>query len=268
MQKIIVFFDIDGTLIRPDQTPNDKRLPQLVKELSKRGFLFGLNSNRSLEDALPIYKQFCLNGPLVLENGVYSIRGGRRTFLIKNPERIQRRFVEALLRAFIGQRGLTAAVAVTDSVRVLTSPKTSRIPLLFLANGYRKYTGSIHVLRYGVRDRALAKKLASFLRGVFRSRKLDFVVECPRAFGNVTFYPAGAGKGLALRRLRQRYPGYRVYMVGDDVGDLMMLRHADAFFAVDNAAPQAKRKARYVARGTYTKGVVEVLNYLAKQIPS
>jgi len=264
MTKTLIFLDIDGTLIKPDQTINDRRLPSSIRRLSKRGFLFGLNSNRSLEDVLPIYRRFHLNGPIVLENGTYFIFRKKKVFLIKNQKHITPRFVEGLLRSFVKQNKLDAVISVNDSVKVLASSTTNTTPLLFLANKYRKFTGSIHILRYGKRDRVLAQKLVSFIKRKFRRDKLDFTVTRTETFGNVIFYPKQSSKGLALQRLKKYYRNYHFYMIGDELSDFKAIHPIGSFFTVGNAAPKVKKVAQYIAKDTYTKGVVETLSYLGK----
>jgi hydroxymethylpyrimidine pyrophosphatase-like HAD family hydrolase len=80
----------------------------------------------------------------------------------------------------------------------------------------------------------------------------------------VVFYPEGASKGKAVGRLRKYYPGYRICMIGDDVGDLETLKYVDGFFAVGNAQKKVKNRSDYVAKGRYAKGVSEILRLLTK----
>ncbi len=262
--KKLVFLDIDGTLIRSDQTSNDPKLPSNIRTLSEKGFLFGLNSNRSLEDVLPIYRRFRLNGPVILENGVYFVQGKKRIYLLSNPPRSGHRFITSLLKRFVAENQIPASVKVTDSVTLLRSRKFSNFPILILANKYRRHTGSIHLMRYGKRDKKLADKLALFLRRNFNARKLPLTVECSEASGNVIFYPKNASKGKAIKKIRKYYLGYSIFMIGDDIGDLKTLEYVDKFFAVGNAQTEVKRHADYVSMSHYAKGVSEILSLLAK----
>ena len=86
-KRILIFLDIDGTLITPAQKTNSNSLPRLIRELGKQGILFGLNSNRSIEDLQPLYRKFFLNGPIIAENGVYFIPAPKKKkhFLIPRP---------------------------------------------------------------------------------------------------------------------------------------------------------------------------------------
>jgi hydroxymethylpyrimidine pyrophosphatase-like HAD family hydrolase len=241
---------------------NDKRLPSLINHLSKDGFLFGLNSNRSLEDVSPIYKKFNLNGPIILENGVYFIFKRKKIFLLAKPKIITPRFIEGILVAFIKKENLNATIKIHDSVKALTSSITAATPLLFLVNKYRKFTGSIHILRYGKRDRILAQKLTEFIGKEFRQSKLDFTVTCPETFGNVIFYPKKSSKRMALQKIKAYYPRYHFYMIGDEMNDFKAIHKIGTFLTTGNATPRVKTMAFYVAKNTYTKGLVEILNRL------
>ena len=90
-KKLLLFLDIDGTLIMENQKPNYYHLPQLIRKISKF-YLCGLNSNRSFHDIKNIYKYFGLNGPIILENGVYFKKNlsSKKFLLIKNPVKVKR----------------------------------------------------------------------------------------------------------------------------------------------------------------------------------
>lgn len=263
MKKILVFLDIDGTLIKPDQRPNTKKLPNLIQELSEREVLFGLNSNRSLEDITPIYQQFALNGPIILENGVYFLKSlnSQRIFLTKDPLLIRKISVQAV-KSFIKRENLSCEFHHTDTVKIIKSKRLKSIPLGIFVNGFRKYTGSVHIFRYGERDFKLAKKLCSFLRKYFTDRDLNLAVEVPKTFGNVIFWPRDASKGKALRKIKKFYPEYDFFMIGDDLADLETRKEIESFFAVANAQNEVKKAAHFTASEPYTKGVIEILNYI------
>lgn len=267
MKKILVFLDIDGTLIKPNQQPNTRKLPSVIQRLTRKDVLFGLNSNRSLEDIIPIYRRFGLNGPIILENGVYFLRSleSRKTFLIRKP-RLLRRVSAQAIRNFIRERSLECQFRHTDTVKIIRSKKLKTIPLGIFLNGFRKYTGSVHIYRYGKRDTRMAKSLCVFLRKYFAKKGLDLLVESPKAFGNVVFWPRKASKSRALRKIRRFYRGYDFFMIGDDLADLETRREIQGFFAVNNAQSEVKKAAGYTARESYTKGVVEILNHIEQKL--
>lgn len=155
-RNVLIFLDIDGTLIQENQKPNTTRLPRVIKELSRKGFLFGLNSNRSIEDVLPIYTQFGLNGPLVLENGIYFKKSPQKKnfFIIPKPARVHADLLRTV-RQFAREHELAMTVVNADTVAAI--PRSARTKgVVIMVNKFRLFTGSVHIYRNGVRDRKLA----------------------------------------------------------------------------------------------------------------
>ena len=261
--KHLIFLDIDGTLIQPNQKPNTNRLPSVIKRLSRKGVLFALNSNRSLEDVERIYRKFSLNGPMILENGVYFIDNGKRRMLIKIAKPVHP-YIVKIVKNFVERNKLECKVLFTDTVRVIESRSIKTIPLIILVNRYRKYTASIHIYRHGAHDKILSQKLVRYIRRRFYDEGADLHVESPKAFGNVVVFPNCTDKGKALKEIKKYYPGYVFYMVGDDSADLETLREVESFFAVGNAQQDVQKKARYISSYRYTKGVVDILEYFEK----
>lgn len=262
MKKHIFFLDIDGTLIQPNQKPNTDQLPAVINKVSEKGLLFGLNSNRSLEDVIPIYNMFGLNGPVVLENGVYFQRSinTEKIFLIDSPKLIKDISVKAI-KNFISQNNLDCDFQYGDTVKIIESEDLLvKIPLGIYLNGFRLYTGSVHIFRYGARDFDLAIKLRDYMRNHFAEHGLDYSVESPKAFGNVVFWPSQASKGIALHKMKKDcYSDYEFMMIGDDLADIETRQEVSLFFAVGNSQPEVKQAADYVAKEEYTKGVVEII---------
>lgn len=262
--KHLIFLDIDGTLIKPNQKTNSGELPTTIQRLSKKGVLFGLNSNRAQEDVAELSEKFSLNGPLILENGTYFIYKGKSHYLVKKPARIQK-IVFKLVKKFSQENSLMCDPEVTDTVAYIKSKKGKIAALRIVMNANRKYTASIHVFRRGTRDRVLAKKLCLFLEHAFSEKNLKLSVECPEAFGNVIVSPRGIDKGLALRRLKKHFINYQFSMVGDDPADLKTLHEIAYFFAVANAQKKVLEKASFVSKYSYTKGVVDILKRFEKE---
>jgi hydroxymethylpyrimidine pyrophosphatase-like HAD family hydrolase len=53
-------------------------------------------------------------------------------------------------------------------------------------------------------------------------------------------------------------------MIGDDEADLPARVAVDRFYAVGNASPKIKKVADFSAKLPYTRGVVEILNFIDK----
>jgi len=184
--------------------------------------------------------------------------------MIKKHPRLQRASIIGL-KQFVAQSNLDCQLGVVDTVDMITSKELKKIPVGIFLNKFRLFTGSIHLYRYGKRDRNLAKKVATFLRKYFKSKNYNVSVEVPEAFGNIIFWPSTADKGKAFARIKKYYPGYDLAMIGDDKSDLKTLKHVKYLFAVGNALPIVKKRADYAAKAKYTQGVVEILQYIKKK---
>ena len=73
--KPIIFLDIDGTLIDYSYKVTSKNVKRVLKSMSEAGYLFGLNSNRSLYDIGTVSKMFDIKGPIIAENGILLVEG-------------------------------------------------------------------------------------------------------------------------------------------------------------------------------------------------
>ncbi len=255
--KTLLFFDIDGTLLKPDYTMNSRLVQKYIRKLSKKGYLFGLNSNRSERDLKLISKLLGINGPIIGEGGVVYFFQNKQFFLVKS--RVIREQIVDRLNNLAVQNG--AVIKLVDTVNY-PFDKFKSIPLVWAINKYRKWTASIHVFTYGKRDYKAAIRLKRLLK---RDSKFKYNVQVSPIFSNVLISPRLMDKGRALTILRKKYfSKTKLFMIGDDSADLSTQRVVDAFFAVGNAEKKLKNKAIYVAKKLYTQGVVEILQYIDK----
>lgn len=79
----------------------------------------------------------------------------------------------------------------------------------------------------------------------------------------LTIHHAAASKHIAMKRLQEKYaPGSELVAFGDNVNDLLMLRHADVAVAVANAVPAVKAEARHVIGANDEDSVVQYLEQM------
>lgn len=255
--RTLIFLDIDGTLLGPDYRPNSNRIQKLIKKLSRKGYLFCLNSNRAWNDLEPVARMFHINGPIIAENGVYFVFRGKKKFLVK-PKLIQPALRKELAKL---SKNKKSYVEITDTVHY-NWKGLSKTPLAWLANGFRKYTASIHVRTFGKKDSKAAMNLAKLLSERFSGY---YTITTSPLFANVLIYPRSTGKGVAIQRLQKEFfPKASIFMIGDDEADLPARVAVDRFYAVGNASPKIKRVADFSAKLPYTRGAVEILNFIDK----
>lgn len=263
MKPYIFFLDIDGTLIQPNQKSNSDLLPNTIKKLSQKGHLFGLNSNRAVEDIVDIYQLFGLNGPIILENGVYYKKtlDAPEILLIESPAKLQKLTMGAL-SAYVNTLEPEVHYECTDTVDIIENEKYNEIPLGIYLNKFRKYTASIHVFRYGKRNLDAAQKITDYLQKYFNEKKMGIIVRVTSSFGNVILYPKDGSKKDAFTQLKSVYPDYKFAMIGDSLGDAETAEEIDFFYTVGNAPDKVKAIADLAASKPYTQGVIEVLEQI------
>ena len=253
----IIFLDIDGTLIGLDQKPNAKTLAPLIYKLSKRGILFGLNSNRALEDVLPIIKTFNLTGPFVLENGAYALSkvSGKKIISKDLPAGIIEKSKSALVGA-IGNKFPESKIVYADTVGLIKKNKWAK-GLYFYANKNRHFSASIHNRLDGKPNHRVAQALARELNLLLKGSGLFARVNTHGE--TVTIEAKNTNKSTGINLIQKLYPKSEIIAIGDGEGDLELRHNVDKLYAVGDAIPELKKVADGVAKKDLTQGVVEIL---------
>lgn len=272
--KSLIFLDIDGTLIDNKYQTNCDGLKVLIKNLAKKDIIFGLNSNRSLEDLLPVAKKFDITGPIIGENGAFvymSSTGTTHSLLPVNLRRkmsklrkIFRPEAERFLREKYPRKNVV--YRNLDTVDAIIRPHKYDFPsdsLLILNNKFRKFTISAHIREFREENLIPAKKmleeLVDYLKKQFAEDK-DLVISYSLSFCNVLIYSSAVSKRLAIEKLKKKFfNSYRVYAIGDELSDFNMVNGIGSFFTISNASTEVKNLAGYVSPFNYTQGVIDIL---------
>lgn len=259
MPEIIVFLDIDGTLLDVEQRTNTDGLPALVAELRELGVRFGLNSNRAIEDVLPVAKRFGLDGPFILENGAYvmdaldAVPVPTHMLATNIPE-----IVETTLRTCAAQLYPHAIVERTDTTH-LVSIGAFKAGQRFYMNRFRRFSASIHHRFDGEAQGVVAQTLSDTLNRLFDESGHALRAVAHAHGATVTVNIPGIDKGTGLAFLRSRIPRAYVIAIGDGSGDVALRPYVDRLYAVSNAVPELKNVADAIALQPMTLGVVELL---------
>lgn len=259
--RTIVMLDIDGTLVDPAYKVNSQKMLEIVKGCEDRGAIFSLNSNRALEDLLPLYEKFGLNGFIIGENGAFSLVPGERQKTYAREEAIKRlanKLPKILLIKFP-----SSELLFEDTVKFLQNPKRADTKRLFVANKFRKFTMSIFAGRIEngkfVKDLEIVDAVADLIRKEIAESNLDLEVIVSVVFGNVLINQRCCSKSSTLDKImKERYRDYELVMISDDENDAM-IGSVDKFYTVANAKSEIKEKADYASEYEYAKGVADIL---------
>lgn len=277
MTEKIVFLDIDGTLLDENYRSNDPSLKRTITEQQAEGVIFCLNSNRSLEDLLPIAKRFCIQGPLIGENGIFSY----------DPKTQQTRyFVEpSHLSAFVEQKQIHERLILqtinelygdtnvawinADTVNVLThKPSLDNIAedsIVALNNMYRRYTSSVHILKkvgnrlVPIEEKHLASITDIVSQKAGKQKRMD--INYSSSFSNILLTPSETSKRRAVKILLKdhKIDSQYVFGIGDEYNDYRMIQGSGTFLTINNANEKVKKVSKISATKPYAKGVHELI---------
>jgi Cof subfamily protein (haloacid dehalogenase superfamily) len=258
----LVVVDMDGTLLDPEH-----RMPPglrtLVDDLSDRGITLCPASGRQHATLALQFADVVDTDRLVIiaENGSYVAQGGRELSAVT----LERDVVDDVVRTVRGlaARGVAAGAVVCGK----RSAWVERDDSAFAAEAARYYARLEHVEDLlAVEDDIL--KVAVFDAGnaadstapaLERLRATHQVVVSGRHWVDVM--DPTVHKGVAVRALQRRLGVTREQTMafGDYLNDLEMLDAAAWSFAMTNAHPLVRERARYLAPSNADDGVVRTV---------
>lgn len=280
----LIFLDIDGTLLDSSYASNDENLSEIIKKLQDSGkYVFGLNSNRSIEDMLPIARDFSINGPLIGENGIFAhdLKDDKTEFFLSKSDlaelRSQKKIIEeaiadCLESTYGTSRVLWRNVDTVEAIsKKIIDPDYKEGDIVVLNNSFRRYTTSAHVFIFKnnqlnklptVQVRELLKNLSE------HSLSFDLTITYDPNFCNILVYSNLVSKRSAVEKIMAEYINYDLYSIGDEINDYYMTKGIGTFLAVGNAIKKVREKASICSASENTSGVVELLNKIEQTDPA
>lgn len=264
MKYSLLALDVDGTLIRPDQSVASETVEALV-EAQSAGLRVCLATGRSLVETMPVWRQLRLTAPpqpMVLIGGalVAEPDTGRTLYQRTLPPDLACEYAGALV-----SRGYSA-MAIVDAWRhgfdyylvesrdvrsvrdgwfAKMNVKVHSVPSL-ARNGQTPEVLRINAAVEPAAAGAMAKDLAEQFAGRLNVHSIlapNYGVTVVEAFALT------ASKWSAITYLAQglRIGAGEIVAVGDDVNDLPMIRSAGLGVAMPWAAPEVKAAAKAIA---------------------
>lgn len=258
----LIAADMDGTLLDDDKQLHDHFWP-LVEALHERGILFCPASGRQYHTLHHVFGDVADDLVYIAENGAYVVRGRTEIGSSTLPTELVDRLVTT-------GRELTAAGA---DLGVVVCGKVAayvdRDDPAFLAE----------VEQYYASRRVLADLADRPYDQILKVAFFDFAGAEASTYPALQSYRGEAGvalsgahwvdvqdaatdKGVALRRIQQALgiTPAQTMVFGDFLNDLSMMDAADWSFAMENAHPQLRERARYVAPSNTDNGVVRTIS--------
>ena len=258
----LVVADLDGTLLDDEHELHEHFWP-LVHELHRRGILFCPASGRQYFNLLARFADIADELVFIAENGTFVVHRGREISSDCLDPTDVHRLVTTVRRTIAS--GVDAGIVVCGKL----SAYIDRADPAFLSEVAQYYTRlhtvddlldvsgddvlKISVFDFGSAERTTAPGLADF--------QLSHKVTVSSA-NWVDITTSSANKGEAIRHLQDHFgiTPAQTMVFGDFLNDIEMMDAAEYSFAMDNAHPELRRRARYVAPPNHENGVVRTIS--------
>ncbi|MBC1516642.1 HAD family hydrolase [Listeria immobilis] len=266
-KKYLICSDIDGTLLRSDQTVSEKTR-DLIQTLENDGHIFSISTGRMYRSARAVGLQVSNSGHVIASNGSYAAI--RDEPLLKTTlEENAIRETYHIMRDF----DLPLFFFSTNALFYTKEP-----PAFFqnLADKSRLDTGHNRFSLVSINDSgAFDEHLHHFLNAIVvaeedASRLTAVRTALNGATGirvlsshhnNLEILPANSDKRTAVEALGKHYniPRERIITFGDGENDIGMLEYAGIGVAMENASDNVKAAANNITDTNEADGVYKFL---------
>jgi len=249
-EKGIIFIDLNDTLIDDNGlTVSVDKLKTAISKTQKKGWGIGLCSDSPEEPLKNWAQDHGIDGPVIFENGQSVSQKKLGTDNIKK---------------------IIEAWAKDNEVEILPEALAPEFGGKILGSGVaiglgRNFSVSIFCQKNNLPDLLLSEKLGSYLKDKLKNISVDISPE----YGFIGIHSSDYRqmKGKALRAIGwSLYKGKKeCWMLGNSVSDATQAPALCGFGAVGNASDQTKSMADIIAKGSFTEGVIELIEKIISQ---
>ena len=258
----LIAADMDGTLLDDFDELHDHLWP-MVRELSRRGIVFCPASGRQYGNLLNRFRDVADDVVFIAENGTYVVRRGAEI----SSDCLE---PDAARRLVVAVRELAASGV--DAGAVLCGKRSAYIERNdppFRAEVDKYYARlqvvddllavddddvlKVAVFDFGSAEATTAPALANF-------RDTHRVVVSGRHWVDVMNLSANKGEGIRHLQQALDITAAQTMVFGDFLNDLEMMDAAEYSFAMENAHPELRARARYLAPSNAENGVVRTIS--------
>lgn len=278
--KKIVLLDLDGTVLNRDYqiTVPEKIFKSSIKKFQSSKFVIGISSDSAADTIVKFMQVHGIIGPVIAEKGAFLIikAKGFTNGVNTISETVSFTTIrKILLKKFY--ENVNTLTVIGDVNRLsrffqkIPNDAGSVAKRAVLINGMRR--GSLSFYAYGSKEghwqkdaRALKEVLAEVLEIIkknFPALKNNIFVDLNSEYGICIIHHKNTKKALALPGIKKKYDGYRIFVIGDSVGDFYSNRLV-THCAVANASAEYKKVCSIVAKKEYSAGVIELLEKIAR----
>lgn len=256
----LIACDMDGTLLDDDQEIHDDFWP-LVDQLHSLGIIFCAASGRQYFNLLERFHHIADKVIFIAENGTYVVQGGVEL----SSNCIARETAHELIKVSrtLKSRGINAGAVLSGK----RSAYIERKDEAFLAQVTKYY----HRLKLvddlmTIKDDFLKVSLFDFesAEQMAAPEFTSFQSSCQVVLSGhhwLDIMAQGVNKGSGVRQVQNilNIGMGQTMAFGDFLNDIEMMDEADYSFAMENAHPQLKKRAKFIAPGNTENGVVRTI---------
>jgi Cof subfamily protein (haloacid dehalogenase superfamily) len=256
----LIACDLDGTLLDDAHAIHDDFWP-LIDQLYAKGIIFCPASGRQYQNLLEQFRRVADEMIFIAENGAYVMRAGVEL----SSDCLTQRQTHDLVRTARGLTGLGAnAGTVLCGKRSAYVERTDAVFLDQVGNYCHclEQVGDLltvedDILKVSVFEFEEIERIVAPAFAHYR-QSLQVVVSGQHW---IDIMGPGVNKGVGIRRIQQALQISRdeTMVFGDFLNDLEMMDEARYSFAMENAHPGLKARARYLAPRNTDNGVVRTL---------
>lgn len=273
MQQRIILCDLDKTLIDKSYhlTIPAEKVRSVARRCADAGIVIGLCS----DSPLPLLEQWAeelgFTGPIVFEQGAgfCDAVGGSALSVLPNATDWFPRLRDEVVRLAL-TKVPRYGIYIGDNTTLVRNGVLLPGPCEYylLVSGTRRYSFAAHVRRRDatsgllVIDPVELRRMRLEIEAIARSitdEPLD--VDENAEYGTLIIHAARTRKANGVRALLERMGATSLVFIGDSkpdfIGDPRVIQ-----CAVGNAQEEYKQHCQFVAQGTYTAGVIELLEMI------
>lgn len=276
MNKKLVFFDVDGTLLNDHKTINKSTI-DAIEKLKDKGFIFCIATGRGLsEGILEIAKIAGLNGYLILANGNFVWDINNETLsLIGRP--IDSTVINAFYKAAVTSKrelnlffndgsikayyfGENVNDEVHDPNFYISGPST----YVYNNNDEVKADLDKSIVHISLKaEHEVIKKYYPILKA-FETDKLAQISNVSNVYVEAESFGISKWTGVQFIQKKLNVANEDTYAIGDSLNDLILLTNVTNSVCMGNGSDEVKKIAKTVIGSNNTDAIGTYLNSLVE----
>ena len=258
----LIASDMDGTLLN-DKDEIHEEFYQVFQELKKQNIIFAAASGRQYYNLAKRFEKIKDDMMFIAENGTFVVYKGEELLL----NALDKETAIELIK--IGRDIKESYVVLCGKKSAYIESKDERL-IKEVEKYYEEYKIVNDLTK--VEDDILKVTICDFIGSEENSytyyndykEKLQVSVS-GQIWLDIT--DKGVNKGLAINKLQEllNIKHEETMVFGDYLNDLEMMESAYHSYAMENAIPELKKVARYIAPPNYKNGVVKTIRQLLAQ---